>query len=235
MEVRLVLDWDGTVTERDTLDLVLQEFGDPEIYERVEGQLGRTLTLNEVIEQEFETVTAPLEEVVSWLLEHVRIRPGFAQLARAQRPLIVSSGFHELIEPVLEREGLFDAVELRANSVEARPDGWRTHFRVTGRCEACGEPCKRRDVEELRRADRSFQTDAWAEPTRPDAGTASGASSGDLPSGVEIVYAGDGHSDHCVSLAADRVFATGNLARWLDERGVPHRPLTDFHALAAEL
>ena len=198
---QIVLDWDGTVTERDTLDLVLQEFGDPEIYERVEAELGRTLTLNEVIEQEFQTVTAPLEEVVPWLLEHVRIRPGFAELARARRPLVVSSGFHELIEPVLEREGLLEQVELRANSVEARPDGWRAHFRVAGRCGACGEPCKR----------------------------------GDLPSGVEVVYAGDSHSDLCASLAADRVVATGNLARWLEERSVPYRPLTDFHALAAEL
>lgn len=196
-----MLDWDGTVTEQDTLDFVLQEFGDPEIYERVEAELGRTLTLNEVIAQEFETVTAPLEEVVHWLLERVRIRPGFAELAWAHRPLIVSSGFRELIEPVLEREGLLDEVELRANSVEARADGWRAHFRVAGRCEACGEPCKR----------------------------------GDLPSNVEVVYAGDGHSDHCVSLAADRVFATDGLARWLDEQGVPYRPLTDFHALAAEL
>ena len=199
--MRLVLDWDGTVTERDTLDLVLERFGDPEIYARVEGELGRTLTLNEVIAQEFATVTAPLEEVVSWLLEHVRIRPGFAELARAHRPLVVSSGFHELIEPVLEREGLLDAVELRANSVEPRPDGWRAHFRVAGRCEACGEPCKR----------------------------------GDLPSGVEVVYAGDSHSDLCASLAADRVFATGNLARWLEERRVPFTPLTDFFQLANEI
>ena len=130
---RVVLDWDGTVTERDTLDHVLERFGDPEIYARVEAQLGRTLTLNEVIEQEFQTVTAPLEEVVPWLLEHVRVRPGFAELVRAHRPLIVSSGFHELIEPVLEREGLLDAVELRANSVEPRPDGWRAHFRAAGR------------------------------------------------------------------------------------------------------
>ena len=198
---RVVLDWDGTVTEVDTLHLVLERFGDPEIYARVEAQLGRTLTLNEVIEQEFQTVTASLEEVVPWLLEHARIRPGFAELALAHRPLIVSSGFHELIEPVLEREGLLDAVELRANSVEARPDGWRAHFRVAGRCEACGEPCKR----------------------------------GDLPTDVEVVYAGDSHSDLCASLAADRIFATGNLARWLDERDVPYRPLTDFYALAAEL
>jgi 2-hydroxy-3-keto-5-methylthiopentenyl-1-phosphate phosphatase len=198
---RVVLDWDGTVTEVDTLHLVLERFGNPEIYARVEAQLGRTLTLNEVIEQEFQTVTASLEEVVPWLLEHVRIRPGFAELALAHRPLIVSSGFRELIEPVLEREGLLDAVELRANSVEARPDGWRAHFRVAGRCEACGEPCKR----------------------------------GDLPTDVEVVYAGDSHSDLCASLAADRIFATGNLARWLDERDVPYRPLTDFYALAAEL
>ena len=198
---RVVLDWDGTVTEVDTLHLVLERFGGPEIYARVEAQLGRTLTLNEVIEQEFQTMTASLEEVVPWLLEHVRIRPGFAELALAHRPLIVSSGFHELIEPVLEREGLLDAVELRANSVEARPDGWRAHFRVAGRCEACGEPCKR----------------------------------GDLPTDVEVVYAGDSHSDLCASLAADRIFATGNLARWLDERDVPYRPLTDFYALAAEL
>ena len=196
-----MLDWDGTVTERDTLDLVLQEFGDPEVYERVEASLGRTMSLNEVISEEFATVTASLDEVVPWLLEHVRIRPGFAELARARRPLIVSSGFHETIEPVLEREGLMEAVELRANNVEARPDGWRVRFRVAETCPACGEPCKR----------------------------------GDLPTGVEVVYAGDSHSDLCAALAADRVFATGNLARWLSERNVPFAQLTDFRAVALAL
>ena len=233
--VRVVLDWDGTVTERDTLDLVLEEFGDTEIYERVEDELeaGR-MTLNEVIAAEFATVTAPLDHVVSHVVEHARVRPGFAELARARHPLVVSSGFRELIEPVLDREGVLGEVELRANSVEARPDGWRVDFRVSQMCAECGEACKRRDVEELKRVDRSFQKNAWAEPTRPGAGTASGAAGGDLPAG-EVVYAGDSHSDLCASLAADRVFAVGNLARWLDERGVPYRPLTDFHALAAEL
>jgi 2-hydroxy-3-keto-5-methylthiopentenyl-1-phosphate phosphatase len=212
--VRLVLDWDGTVTERDTLDLVLEEFGDAEVYERAEVELeaGR-MTLNEVIAAEFATVTAPLEEVVAHVVEHARVRPGFAELARSWHPLVVSSGFRELIEPVLEREDVLGEVELRANSVETRPDGWRVDFRVSQMCAECGEACKRRDVEELKRVDRSC---------------------GDLPA-REVVYAGDGHSDHCVSLAADRVFATDGLASWLDEQGVPYRPLTDFHALAAEL
>jgi 2-hydroxy-3-keto-5-methylthiopentenyl-1-phosphate phosphatase len=199
--MRLVLDWDGTVTERDTLDLVLQEFGDPEIYGRVESELDAgTMTLNEVIAAEFATVTAPLDVVEAFVVERARVRPGFAELARAHRPLVVSSGFHELIEPVLEREGVLDAVELRANRIDARVDGWRVHFRVSEACEACGEPCKR----------------------------------GDLPEG-HVVYAGDGHSDYCAALAADRVFALGNLARWLERRGVAFTRLTDFRALASEL
>jgi 2-hydroxy-3-keto-5-methylthiopentenyl-1-phosphate phosphatase len=195
--VSLVLDFDGTVTERDTLDLVLSRFGDSEIYERVEAELdaGR-MTLNEVIAAEFATVTIPLDEAVAYVLEHAVVRPGFAELARARHPLIVSSGFHELIEPVLEREGVLGEVELRANRVDARPDGWVARFRDLETCGECGEPCKRSD----------------------------------LPEG-EVVYAGDGYSDYCAALAADRVYATGSLARYLDERGVPYEPLTDFREL----
>ena len=158
----VILDWDGTVTERDTLDLVLGEFGDAEIYERVEAELDAgTMTLNEVIAAEFATVTTPLEDVEPWLLEHTRVRDGFAELARAHRPLVLSSGS----------------------------------------CSVCGEPCKRAD----------------------------------LPRDGEIVYAGDGYSDFCAVSAADRVFATGSLARRLVEDGVPFTPLTDFRALASEL
>jgi len=199
--VRLVLDWDGTVTERDTLDLLLQEFGDPKIYEHVESELGRTMTLNEVIAAEFATVTAPLAEVVPWLCDHARIRPGFAELARTHRPLIISSGFHETIEPLLERDRVLDAVDLRANRIDPRPDGWRVLFRADHTCATCGEPCKRED----------------------------------LPADGQVVYAGDGYSDRCVALAADRVFATDGLAAWLADQGVPFEPLTDFRALAAEL
>jgi 2-hydroxy-3-keto-5-methylthiopentenyl-1-phosphate phosphatase len=199
--MRLVLDWDGTVTEVDTLHLVLEQFGDRDVYARSEAELdARRMTLNDVIAAEFATVTAPLEEVVAYVVDEARVRPGFAELARARHPLVVSSGFHELIEPVLAREGVLGHVELRANHVEAQPDGWVVHFRVDDACGECGEPCKRSD----------------------------------LPDG-EVVYAGDGHSDYCAALAADRVFATGTLATWLERRGVAFTPLTDFHALASEL
>jgi 2-hydroxy-3-keto-5-methylthiopentenyl-1-phosphate phosphatase len=139
--VRLVVDWDGTVTEGDALNMVVLEFGDSAVWHALDGRLGRDLTLREVIAREVETVRAPLGDVVDWVRAHVRARPGLRELAELYRPVIVSNGFRELIEPVLEREGV--RLEVVANELDPRPEGWRALFRDTDACDACGEPCKR--------------------------------------------------------------------------------------------
>ncbi|MCS7007314.1 MAG: haloacid dehalogenase-like hydrolase [Gaiellaceae bacterium] len=197
--MRVVVDWDGTATEVDGLHLVLSAFGDTRAYERGERLLGRTHTLQEVIAVELETVRAPLEEVVAWVREHVRLRRGFVEFARARRPLVVSSGFHELIRPVLEREEL--ELEVRANRIDPRPEGWRALFRSDEPCAVCGEPCKRADVAALE----------------------------------HFVYVGDGASDRCVALVAERVFARAGLAAYLERRGVAFEPFVDFHELEQAL
>lgn len=157
--MKVVVDWDGTVTEVDSLHLVLEEFGDKAIYHAVEERLGRKLTLHEVIALEFETVSASLDDVSGWVRENVVLRKGFAEFAERRRPLVVSSGFHELIEPVLEREGI--EVELRANRLDPRPDGWRALFRNQEPCGVCGEPCKRADVAGL--GDFAFVGDGYSD------------------------------------------------------------------------
>jgi 2-hydroxy-3-keto-5-methylthiopentenyl-1-phosphate phosphatase len=187
------------VTEVDSLHLVLLEFGDTEAYLRAEDNLGRKLTLHEVISLEFATVKAPLAEVAAWVVENVRVRPGFHELVERFRPLIVSSGFHELIEPVLEREGV--EAELLANRLDPRRDGWRVLWRDEAVCGVCGEACKRAT----------------------------------LPVDGEVVYAGDGYSDRCVALAADRVFARDGLAAYLDEQGVAYEPFGDLRDLVDAL
>jgi 2-hydroxy-3-keto-5-methylthiopentenyl-1-phosphate phosphatase len=136
----LVLDWDGTVTERDTLHMTIERFGDSEVFEAMGAELGR-LTLAEVIAAEIATVDAPLDEVVAFLLEHVRVRRGFRELVDAHDPLIVSAGFHELIDPILAREGI--EARVVANHLLAEPGGWRVSFRESPPCDVCGEPCKR--------------------------------------------------------------------------------------------
>ena len=189
---RLVLDWDGTVTERDTLHMTIERFGDLGVFHDLEARIGRELTLNEVIGVEMGTITAPLPSVVAWLLETVRVRPGLAELVAACDPLIVSAGFRELIDPVLEREGVMARVV--ANSLEPRPGGWRAVFVDREECAVCGEPCKRVELE-----------------------------------GSPFVYVGDGISDRCAALAADRVFARDGLARWLDDRDVAYERFDDLH------
>jgi 2,3-diketo-5-methylthio-1-phosphopentane phosphatase len=143
----LVVDFDGTVTQEDLLDEIASRFGDPVVYRQVEDGLdeGR-MPLREVITREFEPVRKPLEEIVDWELENVHIRPGFRELVelaaeRGWRFVIVSSGFHELIEPILEHERV--QVELHANRVDPRPEGWKVLWQYDESCEACGESCKR--------------------------------------------------------------------------------------------
>jgi 2-hydroxy-3-keto-5-methylthiopentenyl-1-phosphate phosphatase len=191
--MRLVLDWDGTVTERDTLHMVIERFGDLDVFRDLEARIERELTLNEVIGTEMATISAPFADVLAWLLETVRVRPGFAELASACDPLIVSAGFCELIEPVLEREGV--SASVIANRLEPDPEGWRALFLEREACPVCGEPCKRVA----------------------------------LAGGGPFAYVGDGISDRCVSLAADRIFARDGLARWLDERGTPYERFDDLH------
>jgi 2-hydroxy-3-keto-5-methylthiopentenyl-1-phosphate phosphatase len=204
----LVVDFDGTVTKEDLLDTIASTFGDAAVYQEVEDGLheGR-LPLREVITREFAPVRRPLEEVVEWELETVRIRPGFRELValareRGWRVVVVSSGFHELIEPILEREGV--DVELHANRVDPRPDGWRVLWQYDESCDSCGESCKRSVVQDIAGDD-------------------------------EIVYIGDGISDRCAAEASDRVFATRGLARYLEERGISFEHFDDFHSIAASL
>jgi 2-hydroxy-3-keto-5-methylthiopentenyl-1-phosphate phosphatase len=195
----VVLDWDGTVTEVDGLHMIIEEFGDREIYRETEGALGRGLSLHDVIAVEMRTLTLPLAHAVAWVREHVAVRPGFREFAKAHRPVILSSGFLELIEPVLEREGV--ELEVHANRLDARPDGWRAIWRDEAQCPECGEACKR----------------------------------GGLPNGVPVVYVGDGYSDRCAALAADRVFARDGLARYLERKGSAFEPFDDFVHLRAAL
>jgi 2-hydroxy-3-keto-5-methylthiopentenyl-1-phosphate phosphatase len=130
--------------------------------------------------------------------EHVRVRAGFHELAREHRPTILSSGFRELIEPVLEREGI--PLEVLANELDPRPDGWRAIFRDDSVCPECGEPCKRAAL-----------------------------------AGGDVVFVGDGVSDHCAALAADRVFARDGLAAYLDREGRRYERWEDFSDVASAL
>ncbi len=139
--MRLVLDWDGTCTETDGLVLAVERFGDPGVFMEAERLLGRRLGLHEVIAMELATLRVPLAEVVAFLVENLGLRPGFREIVARYAPLVLSSGFDELIQPLLTREGI--EVEVIANRLDARLDGWLPLFRDNAPCPVCGQACKR--------------------------------------------------------------------------------------------
>jgi 2-hydroxy-3-keto-5-methylthiopentenyl-1-phosphate phosphatase len=178
--------------------MLLEEFGDRDVYEQMEGALGAGLTLHEVIAAEIATIRLPLDFAVGWMREHVTMRAGFAELVEGRSPIVLSSGFHELIEPVLARERI--ELDVRANRLDARPDGWRPIWRDESVCATCGEACKRAALAEQR-----------------------------------YVFVGDGYSDRCAAVAAQRVFARDGLARYFDEQGLPYERFDTLHDVAAAL
>jgi 2-hydroxy-3-keto-5-methylthiopentenyl-1-phosphate phosphatase len=140
--LKLVLDWDGTCTVRDSLVAAVHDLGDPSIYERDYDSYGEALAA------EVATLRVTAEEAAAWAVEHVEVRAGFHELVAAHDPLIVSSGLPQLILPVLGREGV--ELEVRSNFADPSPDGWRVRFRHEGLCDVCGDRCKRRSLPDER-------------------------------------------------------------------------------------
>ena len=119
----IFVDFDGTITDHDLLDRIAQTFGDPEVYREVDERLD---------ERAIDAARRPAPGVRARhgparggrrLGPRARDRSGRGSPSssalpteRGWRLVVLSSGFRELIEPVLEREGLAELellVELR--------------------------------------------------------------------------------------------------------------------------
>lgn len=206
----IACDFDGTITRRDTLHLVVDRYGDPAMWDRLDGPLKRgEVTVEQAIEREFATVCATTREALELCRAEAGVRDGFTEFvawARAEghRLVVMSNGFRTVIDDLLGRIGMED-LPVVCHDVAFGPDGARILWADRGeRCALCGRRCKRAELAAVR---------------------------GDEP----VVYLGDGISDRCVSGAADIVFARAGLAEWLDETGRPYLPFEDFHAVRRSL
>jgi 2-hydroxy-3-keto-5-methylthiopentenyl-1-phosphate phosphatase len=204
----IVVDFDGTITEKDTLVEIVQAHA-PEVFWQLEEDLdaGR-ITLRECIEREFAAVRGDHDQIVAEAVAGARVRQGFAEFAAAARAaghrlVVVSSGFESIIRPVLEHAGV-TGLDVIAHEVRFTPEGSTVTFGHGEDCEVCGQECKRSVVRSMNR-------------------------------GESVVYIGDGFSDRCGAMAADRVFARRELARYLREEGMPFEPFDDFVQISEAL
>ena len=130
--MQIYTDFDGTITDRDSIVLLVQEFGGGDRYRRdllSEFENG-TLSAAEVIAEEIASVDASWEEVAACLKQSVRVDPTFPAFVNWCRessiPLcVVSSGLEQIIAFMIGDLG----VPVVAHTARIDGRSWRYHRR----------------------------------------------------------------------------------------------------------
>ncbi|HKC86101.1 MAG TPA: HAD-IB family phosphatase [Blastocatellia bacterium] len=186
-------DFDGTITETDTLVFLATRLGGgARMVEAIGRLIGEgKLSLRDGIAAEMRSIRKPFAEAERLLREEVRIDSGFAPLARwsgeKKIPLtIVSAGFHQIIDLFISRDEIPD-LEILANHISPNVEiGWQ---------------CRFRDGTDWGHDKSSHLKEAQAV-------------------GEYVIFIGDGLSDQAAAEAADEVFAKHALAEYCRERRI---------------
>jgi len=195
------VDFDGTITDVDTFDVLTRRFGGDEAWDQTERRLrDGTMSVREALDVQASLVRGSFEEVSALIAREVRVDPSFASFVAACREhglevTVVSSGIDRIVRNRLESLGLGD-LPVVANGVEISAGAWRIQFR-----------------------------DAAANGT-DKAGLVRAAQA----AGTRVVFIGDGRSDFDAALCADRRFAKRDLplARYLRERKAAFEAFSAF-------
>ncbi len=206
--VQIFTDFDGTVTEQDTLIFLATHLGGGAKLSETLGRLVSEgqLTLRDCIAAEMRSIRAPFADAVKLLKAQVQVDPGFAPFAAwcAARKLpltVLSAGFHEIIDLFIPPPD-FPHLEVLANTIN--PDeqrGWQCVFR-----------------------DKThFGHDKAA------------ALSAAKKQGLYTIFIGDGLSDRAPAEVADEVFAKHSLAVYCREQGIRCHEYRNFSDVLQQL
>jgi HAD superfamily phosphoserine phosphatase-like hydrolase len=196
-----LVDFDGTISDLDTFDVLVRHFaGDAAWHETERGLRDGSLSLREVLQLQAAHVRGSFDEVSALLRSRVALDPSFAPFVAACRArdipvTVVSSGIEPIVRGRLAEIGLGD-LPLIANGIVADPAGWRIEFR---------DPV-------------GNGTDKVAVVRAAQA------------AGRRAAFVGDGRSDYAAALAADYRYAKRglNLERYLRAEGVAFTPISSF-------
>ncbi len=210
------LDFDGTVSRCDVVDVILSAYAGRAWLEVERQWQAGAIGSRECLREQMALVRASRQQIDS-LLDDVELDPGFLPLlhmcARRGVPVhIVSDGFDYCIRRILQRGGPHAAGLLRDGHVYAshmepsEAGAWIVDFRFPADvCEHGCATCKPWAMQQLNR-DR-----------RP------------------AIFVGDGLSDRYAARWADMVFAKTSLAGFCRDQGIPHYPFDDLGHVAAQI
>ncbi len=195
-------DFDGTLAQNDVGDMLFKTFANgPECEMLVQQWLRSEISSRECLEREAETARLTREQLDAFC-DTQPLTPGFREFAafcrRQNWPLVVLS---DGLDYYIQRVLLRHGLDLPvlANHLEfVPPDRIAVSFPYFEH--SCGHcgNCKGYHVRRL------------ATP------------------GEKIIYIGDGYSDRCGAQEADIIFATGDLAKWCEEKSQEYFRFENF-------
>ncbi len=194
-------DYDGTITDLDTFDVLVRREAGPGPWHDIERRMASgELTLRDALVEEASYVRATLDEADARIAREVAFDRTFvdfsAHCEAAGIPVtIVSSGIEPLIRRMLARHGLAH-LHVIANDIDVRNDGWLIRFRDDG-------------------------------PNGTDKAAVVAAAKA---RGATTIFVGDGRSDFDAAVAADVRFAKRGraLERHLAREALAYTPFDRF-------
>jgi 2-hydroxy-3-keto-5-methylthiopentenyl-1-phosphate phosphatase len=206
-------DFDGTVTEKDNIVAIMEEFASDGWQPVVEKILNESVSIREGVGELFSRIPSGMrEEIIHFVLTRSKIREGFQEFidfTKAENiPLyIVSGGIDFFVYPVLENK--VDPEHIICNG----SDFSEKHIKITwpNRCdEHCTNDCGCCKPSVIRRLQKHFAD-------------------------AEKIVIGDSITDLQASKLADTVFARDYLIEKCEELEIPYTPFETFfdiiHAL----
>lgn len=197
-----IVDFDGTVAPRDTVDSLLERFAKPAWKDIEDDWISGRLSSQECMKAQLALVEAE-RTALDEFFQGVAIDPGFAEFVRHVRAFaeiaIVSDGLDYPIHGALKKH-FVPSIPVFANRLLFRESGVDIgfpHFDTS--CAPRSGVCK------------------CAVARATDGGR-----------GLPVVLIGDGRSDYCIARSADYVFAKGSLRKFCESEGIAHVAFESF-------
>jgi 2-hydroxy-3-keto-5-methylthiopentenyl-1-phosphate phosphatase len=235
----IVLDFDGTVTERDIGDEVCERFAPPAWRDIDAAWVRNEISLPAAQRQMWALARAERAEALAYATEVGQLRRGLDELLttsaeRGHEIWLASGGFDFYIEGILgarlERFG-----RVYCNRAHFSDGNIAVEFPHTAiACDRCAV-CKGKVCDEAR---ISAHADGNGGAKRDAKGVTKGHTNGHAQGNERaVVFIGDGSSDRCAIGRADRLFAVRGsiLARTCDERGAAYTAFDSLEEVTAAL
>jgi 2-hydroxy-3-keto-5-methylthiopentenyl-1-phosphate phosphatase len=209
-KIKVFCDFDGTITTRDTVDVLLSELASPEWEEIEELWVQGLIGSRECMARQIPLIRGGWAKVRE-LLDSLQLNPGVAEFVDWCRGnsipfVVVSDGLDRVIEYLLAKNGIH-ADQIFAN-----------HLSESEQCEFSFSACSQPRLEGCQSG--VCKCRIAGQP-------------GDYRA-IKVIV-GDGRSDFCWARKADLLYARGKLIDYCKSNNLDHNPFDTFYQLGESL